>query len=128
MDTIMGQNKEELLTISDKTAQGKISFFVVIGIVLICYAIYNLIMSIWSQHKIDILIQYKQELYKGYKKAINKNNHKNSDVREVQSIHTPLNNNSEEIIEKSSNPSNEDIAEAIDTLEYFRKKKYLKGR
>ena len=127
METIMGQSKENLLTITDKSTQGKISFFIVIGIIFLCYAAYNLVLMLWSQKKIDTLVQYKQELYRAYKKATTKIEKKEI-KKDLNKTNTPLNINNEEIREKSSNPTEKDISDAMDTLEYFRRKKYLKGR
>lgn len=122
METIMGQDTSKLLTISDHTREGKVSFFVVICILLFVYAIYNVAIIIWSQKKIELLISYKQDLYKLKRMKDNKKPISSSNKKP-----TPKAATNEEIKEKLSNPSQKDIDEAMENLNYFHRKKYLKG-
>ena len=121
-ETIMGQDTSNLLTITDHAREGKVSFFVVICILLFVYAIYNMAVIIWSQKKIELLASYKQELYK-----LKKMREKKTPVSSSNTSPTPRIKKNVEISEKSSNPSQKDVDDAMETLNYFHRKKYLKG-
>ncbi len=121
-ETIMGQSTSELLTISDHSKEGKVSFFVVICILLFVYAIYNMAVIIWSQKKIELLLSYKQDLYK-----LKKMREKKTPISSSSQKPTPRTNKKVEIREKTSDPSQQDVEKAMETLNYFHKKKYLKG-
>ena len=120
MDTIMGQDVNTLLKITDNMKQGRITFFTAICILFGCYALYNLSIIIWSIKKEEYLIELKQELYRVFKKRS-----KESKQTGMEKMHAPTNKKSVEIKDKSSNPSEKEIEKAMESIEYFHRKRHL---
>ena len=113
-DTIMGQNINSLLTIKDHTTGGRISFFMVIVILLLCYVFYNLAVIIWTIKKTALLVEYKSELFKMARKSEVKENAPLTRISEPRKIN-----------ELPSKPKDKDVEDAMKTLHKFHKKKYL---
>lgn len=111
---IMGQDIDTLLTIKDKSTDGRISFFIVICIIVMAYILYNIAVILWSSRKEALLIKYRSEIYKTFKKK-EQRKHAPSEV--------PMEN--EERNKVRSLPKNEDIEKAMVNLSRFHRKKYL---
>lgn len=114
--TIMGQNVNELLIIKDSSANGRITFFMTICILIFAFCLYNVAIAIWTSKKETLLMSYKSELYKKYKK---------NGTREKKILHAP----SKVPVKKKkpilSNPESSDIKSAMENLHRFHSKKHL---
>ena len=112
---IMGKDISELLTIKNGMREGRIQFFTLICILLVCALLYELAIIIWSVKKTQTLMDLKQELYKKHRSRGKKNN-----------LHAPAKHkNTVELKEKSSMPMDSDIEDAMGKLNDFHRKGYL---
>ena len=118
MDTIMGQDKSTLLTIRNDMVSGRISFFTVVGIIVLCFILYNMAVIIWSVKKSELLMQYKQELYKR-KKQLESGN------IDVKKEHAPETEHLRKLNEVRSQPKDQEVIDAIEHLHKFKRRKYL---
>ena len=113
-EQIMGQDVNSLLTIKDNSVNGRISFFTVIIIMLICYVLYHMAVIIWSVKKAELLAEYKSELYKMARKSNVKENAPLTRISEPRKIN-----------DIPSKPKDKDVEDAMKSLHKFHKKKYL---
>ncbi len=59
---IMGQSIQDMLVIQDQTHNGRLSFWIMIGILAMSYTLYSIALLIWTQLKIKKLEGYKLKL------------------------------------------------------------------
>lgn len=109
---IMGQDIDTLLTIEDKSADGRIGFFVVICIILLAYVLYNMAIVHWSIKKEKLLIKYRNEYRKTNKEKLRKHAPSEVPIEDERNIIRSM-------------PGDDDIEKAMANLSRFHRKKYL---
>ena len=60
--SIMGYDASEMLFIHDDSGSGRIHFWILVGILIFSYVLYNFAILIWTQYKIRNFTQYQAEM------------------------------------------------------------------
>ena len=60
--SIMGQGIQDMLVIKDSTQNGRLSFWILLGIIAMSYTLYNIALLFWTQLKINKLKAYHEKL------------------------------------------------------------------